>query len=313
MAKSTDKAPYFPFYVKDYETDEHVKLMSLAQEGAFLRLLSLQWLHRSIPSSTESLARVCRVTHDEFLTLWPGVSPCFTAAGDGRLINEKMERTRSDQAAFSRQQSRKGRKSVEVRTRLYGTPEPRIGSRTNDEPVVRGRLEPTTNQTTNQARTSGSQPVGTNDEPASALAFASAKKEEEQPHLSSRTNTARPESVCAGSLPRDHVSHALCDDRFSWCVPMAVHDHLAQQLAPKYGGDRQAAKSALKAWYPTIWAKLQPDFVMGDAFKFWRPHFDVAFVKRTDVPKPESNVRYVPTFEESKARREAIFGKQAPS
>lgn len=141
---------------------------------------------------------------------------------------------------------------------------------------------------------------------AEANASGSARLQPSQP---ART----PETVCAGSLPRDHVAHAVCDDRFSWCVPMAVHDHLAQQLAPKYGGDRQAAKSALKAWYPTIWSTLAPDFVMGDAFKFWRPHFDGAFVKRTDVSRPDPQRQYVPSVEESKARREAIFGKSAAS
>lgn len=84
-----------------------------------------------------------------------------------------------------------------------------------------------------------------------------------------------------GALPREHLSHTVCDDTFSRCVPAAVHDKLANLLAPKHNGDREAAKSALLTWYPTVWATLQPDFVMGDAFKFWQGHFDAAFASKT--------------------------------
>lgn len=83
--------------------------------------------------------------------------------------------------------------------------------------------------------------------------------------------------VFAGSIPRDHLTHAACDPSFSRCVPSAVHAKLVNHLAPKHGGDRAAAGDALHAWYPTVWASLPADFVMGDAFKFWQGRFDQAF------------------------------------
>ncbi len=74
-----------------------------------------------------------------------------------------------------------------------------------------------------------------------------------------------------------HLDHAACDDLFSYCVPGAVHRKLADLLAPKHAGDREAAKAALQVWYPTIWATIPSGIVMGDAFRFWQAHFDSAF------------------------------------
>lgn len=99
----------------------------------------------------------------------------------------------------------------------------------------------------------------------------------------------------AGQLPKDHRDHASCDPTFSRCVPASVHTKLANGLAPRHGGDREAAKAALLAWYPTIWSSLPPDFVMGDAFKFWQTTFDEAFASKAPGShsarkEPKSNV-----------------------
>ncbi len=82
-----------------------------------------------------------------------------------------------------------------------------------------------------------------------------------------------------------HLDHAACDDGFSYCVPSPVHRKLADLLAPKYAGDREAAKEALQKWYPTIWAIIPDGMVMGDAFRFWQSHFDTTFAS-TPTTKP---------------------------
>ncbi len=74
-----------------------------------------------------------------------------------------------------------------------------------------------------------------------------------------------------------HLDHAACDTTLSYCVPSAVHRKLADSLAPRHGGDRDAAKDALQAWYPTVWATLPDGFTMGDAFRFWQGRFDAKF------------------------------------
>jgi len=103
-------------------------------------------------------------------------------------------------------------------------------------------------------------------------------------------------SVLSGSLHRDHLSHILCSPNFAWCVPEAVHVKLAVRLAPKHGGDVDAAKQALVAWYPTVWDALPPGTVLGDAFRFWGPRFDTAFASTVPVSGPSKPVgcKHVP-------------------
>jgi hypothetical protein len=92
-----------------------------------------------------------------------------------------------------------------------------------------------------------------------------------------------------GALPREHLKHVACDPTYSRCVPQAVHDKLATALAPKYAGDRQAAKDALQAWYPTVWQTLADDFVMPDAFRFWQARFDAQFATKDATPGAKSS------------------------
>lgn len=109
---SDDKSPAFPFYPKDYESDENVKMMTLEQEGVFLRLLCHAWLHESIPGDVPSLAKICRVAPSKMARLWPGVKPCFHRDDAGRLVNRKLEKIRDGQRRFRQERSESGRKGA---------------------------------------------------------------------------------------------------------------------------------------------------------------------------------------------------------
>ena len=52
------KAPAFMFYAGDYLSSSRVTLMSLEEEGAYIRLLAHCWLHGSIPSDPDLIARL---------------------------------------------------------------------------------------------------------------------------------------------------------------------------------------------------------------------------------------------------------------
>lgn len=106
-----------------------------------------------------------------------------------------------------------------------------------------------------------------------------------------------------GALPRDHRDHAFCDASFAYCVPRPVHSKLTSLLAPKHGGDREAAGAALEVWYPTVVSGLPAGFVMGDAFRFWQGHFDNAFASRdprAGPPKPNEPTSNVPNVEKTR-------------
>lgn len=114
----------------------------------------------------------------------------------------------------------------------------------------------------------------------------------------------RSDGVLAGSLPKNHNHHAACDETFSRCVPQAVHDKLVNKLAPKHDGNRQAAATALQAWYQVVWQSLPADFVIGEEFKFWQSRFDLDFAstdqavaKRNEptstVPRADKTAEYL--------------------
>lgn len=117
-----------------------------------------------------------------------------------------------------------------------------------------------------------------------------------------RTEPSRAPTVFSGSLPREHLPHVACDPTFSHCVPDAVHRKLQNTLAPKYGGNRDKAGEVLKNWYPTVWAALADDFVMGDAFKFWQGRFDATFASTDSAVKKPEPVSNVPGVEQTQEK-----------
>jgi len=104
-----EKAPAFQFYPKDFLTDSHVVAMNLAERGAYITLLCLCWMERSLPTDVVSLARLCRVSKTAFARLWPALEPCFTLV-DGRLIQGRIERERQKQETYRRLKADAGQK-----------------------------------------------------------------------------------------------------------------------------------------------------------------------------------------------------------
>lgn len=73
--------------------------MTLQELGAYIRLLCLCWLERSLPVEMDALARLCRVSPACFTRLWPALQPCFTVV-DGRLIQKRIEIERHKQETW---------------------------------------------------------------------------------------------------------------------------------------------------------------------------------------------------------------------
>lgn len=94
-----EKAPAFQFYPKDFLTDSNVVSMTLPERGAYITLLCLCWMDRSLPVELGALARLCRVSQAAFVRLWPALQPCFTVV-DGRLIQGRIERERQKQETW---------------------------------------------------------------------------------------------------------------------------------------------------------------------------------------------------------------------
>lgn len=113
-----NKAPCYPWYPKDFSADEPVQLMTLAEEGAYRRLLDHQWLHGSVPGEIGSIARICKnVSEREMRKMWPKIEPLFMRmeGQPPRLQNRRLERVRMERKAFLDKQSASGRRGAEAR------------------------------------------------------------------------------------------------------------------------------------------------------------------------------------------------------
>lgn len=113
-----NKPPAYTWYPRDFAADEPVQLMSLAEEGAYRRLLDHQWLHGSIPGDVESLARICKNTPvKEMRKIWAKIEPCFIRmeGQPPRYQNRRLERVRNERKSFINKQSENGKKGAEAR------------------------------------------------------------------------------------------------------------------------------------------------------------------------------------------------------
>jgi uncharacterized protein YdaU (DUF1376 family) len=100
------KSPAFQFYPTDYLADGNVALMSLEQEGAYIRLLCFCWNEGSIPDDVESLARYCRVDSQKMSQLWNGIKNCFKPMKNfaNKLIHPRLEEEKKKQRKRKQQQ-----------------------------------------------------------------------------------------------------------------------------------------------------------------------------------------------------------------
>lgn len=108
-------APAFQFYPAEYLADENVAMMSLGEEGAYIRLMCYCWRQGSIPSDMTRLARLCKTTPENMEQIWPALEVCFRSTPGGRLVHPRLDTERRKQAAYREQQSESGKKGAEAR------------------------------------------------------------------------------------------------------------------------------------------------------------------------------------------------------
>lgn len=112
MAK---QPPAFLFYYKDFLAS--TACMSVAEVGAYLRLLCYQWEHEVVPDDSRKIARIINAGAQSN-TLWRGIRERFPSVSEGTLQNQRLERVRA-----------------EVQTGKSDTGERRKSSRSGTEPA----------------------------------------------------------------------------------------------------------------------------------------------------------------------------------
>lgn len=108
------KAPAFQFYATDWLGSQRVAMLTLEEEGAYIRLVAYCWQHGSIPSDPEQASRL--IGKGASTTLATTVLTMFQPSTEpGRMIHDRLERQRTEQAAWREKSAAGGRKSAEIR------------------------------------------------------------------------------------------------------------------------------------------------------------------------------------------------------
>jgi uncharacterized protein YdaU (DUF1376 family) len=108
------RAPAFQFYAADYLADEHVQVMTLEQEGIYVRLLAYCWREGSIPADITLLSRLCKNAPADSLNQVIERFEVHPERPD-RLVHPRLEAERSKQADFRSERSKSGTKGAKKR------------------------------------------------------------------------------------------------------------------------------------------------------------------------------------------------------
>jgi uncharacterized protein YdaU (DUF1376 family) len=129
------KRPAFQFYPGDWLGSQRVSLLTLEEEGAYLRLLASCWQHGSIPSDPEKIARL--IGKGSSTNLATTLATMFQQhpTDSTLLVHDRLEKERAKQDAWSEKCREGGKKSAELR---------KIGKGSSS--LVEGLLEGSSNQ-----------------------------------------------------------------------------------------------------------------------------------------------------------------------
>ena len=113
--------PAFQFYPADWLGSQRVALLSLEEEGAYIRLLAYCWQHGSIPADTDRLARL--IGKGSSTNLARVVASLFKQDPNNpeELRHERLDAERSKQEKWRIKCAAGGRKSAETRLKLKGS------------------------------------------------------------------------------------------------------------------------------------------------------------------------------------------------
>lgn len=117
MAKKK-KEPYFPWYYSDWLGSTNRAMMSPAQRGAYVDLLSHQWADPtcSLPDDDDALSALSGLGEGWFKGASPLLRRCFPAHPTlkGRVANPRLLEVRAERDEFLAKSSQGGVKSQEV-------------------------------------------------------------------------------------------------------------------------------------------------------------------------------------------------------
>lgn len=124
MAKTDKKAPAFLFYASDWLGSARRMGMSLAERGAYIDLLAVQWgdPECSLPADEGKLARYVGASESEWAEIRHEVMACFDPHPvlEGRLANTRLYDVWTERQEMVEQRRNAGQRSAEARAQRDG-------------------------------------------------------------------------------------------------------------------------------------------------------------------------------------------------
>ena len=110
------KSPAFQFYPKDWLGSTKVDLMTLEEQGGYLRLLCHAWNNEGcdLPDDDDKLSKLSRLHEGWFNGSSEIIKECFLLK-KGRLVSERLLEERKKQQEWAEKSSKGGKKSAELR------------------------------------------------------------------------------------------------------------------------------------------------------------------------------------------------------
>lgn len=202
-------APAFQFYAAEYLADENVQLMTLDEEGAYIRLLAYCWREGSVPADPILAGRLCKGASPELMA---PVLARFVPVEAGRLVHPRLERERQKQEAFRAKMSVAGKHGNEIKHGIS-----RVGGRVGEHEAV---------ASDRSSSSSSSSSSGTTTPPASA-------KIAEAPPASDTSKPKKVTTEAPGSMPRGGKGGSLPGMGEGGVVPIPQKSALGILDAPK--------------------------------------------------------------------------------
>jgi uncharacterized protein YdaU (DUF1376 family) len=123
VKKDARALDWLPFHVVDWLTSPFVTCLSLAAQGAYIRLLAIQWRDGYIPSDPAKIARFCACSPSEFAPIWEELKEKFDPV-DGGLANSRLERDRTNMDELRLKRAEASRKGHAARWGAHNKPMP---------------------------------------------------------------------------------------------------------------------------------------------------------------------------------------------
>lgn len=223
-------------------------LLPIDARGLYREMLTQSWRREArLPNDHEAIRRAVGVTIKEWSRCWPLIERFWRTEGL-YLVNDTQLEVYADAKARQERASNRGLKGAQAKHKQH--------IRAAQPPAQAGAQAPS------QAPLKDQPPSLTPD-----ADHRSPGREEQE-----RRAQPREPIALAGTLPRDHLTHAWCSSRGK-CVPQFLH----QQFVRAVGGEERTANQQLRTFYAAVEAGWPAGPIGDPPVKLWEKEFAAKF------------------------------------